>query len=233
VNSGNDKFTANMPEVQSPRALDEQILAEARNLAPVKRRFFPVSWMPAMATACAVALAIVVVRPLLQDLDPVVEFEASSPASMQVQKSSGSVSRSADDDAESEKKVAPDYPVLLEDTLISLDHSQVTTDTVELQKMRVQKEELNNQGQIVDVISQPGLVPLEAEIVGAISTSAVPQQVMNEASSVISPLYIERQMDEIRKLLSENRTEEAQVMLDSLNLECSDCDLPENIEELE
>jgi hypothetical protein len=227
-----------MPEVQSPRALDDQILAEARNLAPVKRRFFPVSWMPAMATACAVALAIVVARPLLQDLDPAVEFEATLPASIQVQTSSDSVLRIADDDAESRKKVAPDYPVLLEDTLISLDNPEVKTATVELQKMRVQKEELNEQSQLLDVVSQPAPELLESETTGAAFSSAVPQEAtgleaISEESSEISPEYITRQMDEIRKLLSENKTGEAQAMLDLLIRECPDCDLPESIEEME
>ena len=209
MNPENQKFTGNMPEVESPRELDARILAEARKLAPEKERFFPASWMPAMAAACAVAVAIVVARPILQDLDPAVKEEAMLPASSQIQSVSESLLRSADDE------------------------SGATTGSIEKQKIRIQKKELNEQKQSLDAISLPVAKSLESESIGTATMSAAPQEIYQEVSDVPSPIHIDKRMDEIRRLVSEGKTKEAQAMLDSLNAQCPDCDLPESIEALE
>ena len=58
-----------IPKVNSPRALDEKILSEARRLAPEKRPAVWGRWMPMLGTVCMVGVAIVIARPVLTTLD--------------------------------------------------------------------------------------------------------------------------------------------------------------------
>jgi hypothetical protein len=197
-----------MPEVESPRELDDQILAEARKLAPEKRRFFPASWMPAMAATCAVAVAIVVARPVLQDLDPRVAEEAILPASPRLQLESESVMPGIEDETAAER-------------------------AIDTQKMRIQQEEQSKQQQSLEVISLPSAKSPDSVSVGTATMSAAIQEIYQDVSSSSTPIYIENQMNEIRRLVSEGKPEEAQALLDSLNVECPDCGLPESIEALE
>lgn len=62
------RLLSRVPNVDSPRDLDQKILAESRRLTPERQGRYLRGWMPVTATVCMIGLAVFVAKPVLFNL---------------------------------------------------------------------------------------------------------------------------------------------------------------------
>ena len=217
-----------LPQMQSPAHLDEKILAESRRLAPERKSFFPMGWVPAMAAACGVAVIVVATRPLFQNVDPPADQPVQATVATEARKlqavqesavSSGSAFQAGESTVQNRAA-----------TIQSDQASPVAAGESAPSAAAMKMEATVQSDPVPEMEASPGL-SMDQEVSSAsvaeeAMMSEVPETVSRAQDAMTDPL------SRVYELIEQDQLDEARKLLEELNRECPECGYPDSIEEL-
>jgi hypothetical protein len=199
-------FPGSLPRVESPEELDRKILAEARRLAPEpKRRILLSGWTPVAATAFTVAVAFVIVRPVLIDDEP--ETMTDQVTTLERKLNSAKVTKSE------ANLVAP-------------------ASISENDEMSLQPEETKSHSKSVQASNKPEITA-SSMVIQSDTTSMSLQEQPAKEKSALSGRELSDLFEQIESLVSAGKIEEAKTRLQDLRKACPECKIPESMMLLE
>ncbi len=278
-----EKMIRRIPNVDSPKHLDDKILSEARRLAPDRKTFLEnlisIGWMRLSATVCMVGLAVVVARPVIihlqstpQDLsiqtmgqsDTAKKLgtakisSADAPLESRVQNqqqideivvfksdSDDAIIQSESDGLNQQKKAKQETTLqdaATQESTQEFNLSQpiaIAPESIELEALTESSE--NSEEKQVATESESLLKPEsdsivteEQTVVNSLAGSTVKE--IESRSEVAMPrmsdFELQKWLEDIKKLVDENKLDIAKSKLAELKLRCPECDVPESIEGL-
>lgn len=251
------RLLSRVPNVDSPPALDQKILAQSRRLAPERQGRNLRGWIPVTATICMVGLAVFVAKPVLFDLkqtqrvqtSPVLQKQegvsvSDSSKSVQPQDTDSSGVTVLDDvmyneivTPETTSRILPTTEMAVSPDAL-MDGESENMPAVEMrQELKAKKssseeKEDHPASGFSSTTAESDSVIMEQDNVSV--GASIPEPRMTEPVSVeqnVSKDDFAIALEEIKSLIEAGDLETAASQLEALRLRCPGCEVPDSLED--